>query len=162
MKPSRRNMFQLFTAALTAALPLFSRQTLGAGRPQSRRPWWQSLLAGFKHPASARQLGTWYLRTTPGGDDAATLVADLARHLCQGRPATMAGGLNDLPLRELKTLFRDRVSQDFAEGDTVEVDGWVLARSEVQLCALTALASATAGSGAGTHPGSSPKTAQNG
>jgi hypothetical protein len=35
--------------------------------------------------------------------------------------------------------LRARCRQDFARGDTVLIDGWVLARTECRLCALVAL-----------------------
>ncbi len=36
-------------------------------------------------------------------------------------------------------MLQDRIRSDFATGETVEVDGWILSRTEARLCALAAL-----------------------
>jgi hypothetical protein len=36
---------------------------------------------------------------------------------------------------DLRVLLVRRSMQDFAEGRTVELDGWILARTEARLCA---------------------------
>jgi hypothetical protein len=41
--------------------------------------------------------------------------------------------------RELRTLLAQKRERDFRNGDTAIVDGWVLARTEVRVCALIAL-----------------------
>ena len=38
----------------------------------------------------------------------------------------------------LKRYFAERRQQDFESGRTVNVDGWILSRTEAQLCALVA------------------------
>jgi hypothetical protein len=39
----------------------------------------------------------------------------------------------------LDRSFRDAIRRDFAAGETVHVEGWVLSRTEARLCALAAL-----------------------
>ena len=40
---------------------------------------------------------------------------------------------------ELRRSFRAHVTQDFEQGRTVKLDGWVFSRTELRLCALAAL-----------------------
>ena len=45
---------------------------------------------------------------------------------------------NMLP-RDLRTRIAQKVKEDFATGDTVQLKGWVLSRTEAQQCALHSL-----------------------
>lgn len=40
----------------------------------------------------------------------------------------------------LRRFVRDRIRQDFAEGRTTDVNGWILSSTEARLCAMTAIA----------------------
>jgi len=75
----------------------------------------------FGHRASARAIGERYLRTGP---DAGALRA--ARLLLR-------------PAANRNQRIRARIAADFAAGDVVILDGWVLAATEARLCALAAL-----------------------
>ena len=79
---------------------------------------------------AAIRIGRLFLRSTAAGAGVADLVAELA-----GDGAFPAGA--PLPLR--RRWFEQRRRSDFAEGRTVWVGGWLLAQSEVRLCALCAL-----------------------
>jgi hypothetical protein len=81
----------------------------------------------FKHRQSAIAIGRRYLARYP--DEASP--QRLAQAL---RPAA-----GDGPAAARRAL-RARVRADFERGDTVLLDGWVLARSECQACAALALA----------------------
>lgn len=52
--------------------------------------------------------------------------------------------LGDLPvagdIEQTRSLVGQRIRLDFADGDTIGVDGWVLSATEARLCALAALA----------------------
>ncbi len=74
---------------------------------------------------SARAIGAAYLRSCPDERlDAATLAADF--------PAEATIGA-------LRESVDGRVRDDFANARIVTVDGWLLARTEVRLCALAYL-----------------------
>lgn len=72
-------------------------------------------------------VGTRYLATHPDENDLATLLAALPP-------------VDDDPVTAAAARLRD----DFARGETVVVDGWVLARSEARAAAILALACGTA------------------
>jgi hypothetical protein len=79
----------------------------------------------FRHPESARRIGEHLLaRGAAPLDMAAPLRFD-----------STAGG--DREAR--RSALRQQAMQDYAAGNVVLVDGWVLSRTEAQLCALVAL-----------------------
>jgi hypothetical protein len=83
-------------------------------------------LAGrLRDPEAARRLGLAYLSRHPGERDFDLLHAATLKGAGEGARA----------VRRL----RARCREDFARGDTVRIDGWVLARTECRLCALVAL-----------------------
>ena len=79
----------------------------------------------------ARDLGVEYLTRHPTEDDRAALVTHVA------------------PFADLLSIFRDeqaalkafneQLRRDFLDGDIVDMGGWLLARTEIRLCALAAL-----------------------
>ncbi len=81
----------------------------------------------FRTPTAARAVGARYLAHYPGERQAGLL-----------REALFANGLPTDPAalrRHIAALCR----RDFAAGETVVVDGWILARSEARACALVSL-----------------------
>jgi len=81
----------------------------------------------FAHPRDARVIGLRYLAVRPGPVDAQTLLQEL------GRDITALAARN---APELRTAIAARQRRDFACGDTLIVDNWVLSRTEATLCAL--------------------------
>lgn len=81
----------------------------------------------FGDRAAAQALGEAYLRRYPTRPESAEVMKDL---LADHSPRDAAA---------LGRLVTERRVRDFREGRTVVLDGWVLARSEAQLCALTVL-----------------------
>lgn len=77
----------------------------------------------------ARQLGALYLTRHPA------TVDDLLRE-SGGFPAAAFGAHGR---KALARALIDRRTADFAAGRTVVLDGWVVARSEAQVCALLCL-----------------------
>jgi hypothetical protein len=78
-------------------------------------------------PASARVIGAAYLARHPAERDRSRLLKelDLGAAGCDGA--------------RIRALVADRRREDFASGRCVEVNGWILSRTEVRLCALAAL-----------------------
>lgn len=79
-----------------------------------------------------RRLGRSYLEATPEERDGPTLLARLS--LRDGIPHFEGRPRQEATWRALKA----RRDQEFAAGDTVVVDGWLLARTEARLCAVLA------------------------
>ena len=74
--------------------------------------------------------------------DAACAVGEraLALHPRQADPAPLLEELEGLDRPEdIRATLSQRRLADFACGDSLVVDGWVMARSEAQLCALVSL-----------------------
>jgi hypothetical protein len=119
----------LIVAAATAAWGGAVRATL---RPIPQPTPGTVLAHAFKHRDSAIAIGRRYLNSYPDDALPAVLARDL-RRAGAGDPAAARAAL------------RAQVRQDFEHGDTVLLDGWVLARSECRACAALALAAGAAG-----------------
>jgi hypothetical protein len=86
-------------------------------------------LAGvLQHPDSAARLGRLYLDGTPREADAARLVT-----LIGAAPVSVTTD------EALRASLDERIRNDFINGNTVAVDGWLLSITEARLCALVSL-----------------------
>jgi hypothetical protein len=110
----------------------------GATRPWrfvvevERRPLEARLAHLLHHHEAAAAIGR--AATSPEGSE--TIVRSLATRLAGG--VVEADAADD---DELRAAASRAVAADFAARDTVTVDGWVLARTEVELCVLAARSS---------------------
>jgi hypothetical protein len=92
-------------------------------------------LAGLlNHEESARIVGLVYLRVFPGEASPGVLTARLVERLPEGLQTLRTA--DDSRIRE---LLRRGIAEDFRDLRIVELHGWVFARTEARLCALTAL-----------------------
>jgi hypothetical protein len=83
--------------------------------------------------AAAKALGRRYLQQSPQAADRVALDrAALQAELFGACPACASA-------RALRQALDERRAREFLHGEIIMVDGWVLARSEVRLCALLAL-----------------------
>ncbi len=104
-------------------------------RPGSTAFVEQRLAGLFADIESAQAVGREYLDSVAGEADAAKGLAELVVRGLPGRYHT----LREASDHELRGLLAQRISEDFKEHRTVGVSGWVLARTEARLCALSAL-----------------------
>jgi hypothetical protein len=81
--------------------------------------------------STAHRAGRLYLEQTPDERDPAVLVDTLWAELASGEPIQSATAL--------RSKLAERLDADFAEGRTVEIEGWILARTEVRMYALAAV-----------------------
>jgi hypothetical protein len=81
--------------------------------------------------AAARRLGRLYVRQVPAEDDPRILA-----RLTVALPGAQQVDVIDLDRTSLRHRLDARVRGDFASGTTVQLDGWVLSRTEARLCAL--------------------------
>ena len=84
------------------------------------------------HRASAERIGRRYLAMLPADTDRPRLRM-LSRALDRALQA------NRYEPELAARLLRQGIDEDFRRGDTVVVDGWVLAVTEARLCAVIAL-----------------------
>ena len=117
---------------LAGLLPnLFGRWTPAA----ETAPTSVTLLAGLAGRADAVAVGRAYLSQAGHDGSAAALSADLMREL--GTDAQTSNA-------RLNRRINDLCRRDFAAGNVVSIDGWLLARTEAGLCILAALVDANA------------------
>ena len=83
---------------------------------------------------SAQRLGQAYLATRPAQLDPEVIARSLAAKIPQRLHRRAAGG--GVRLREVLDLV---VRQDFADGQTTLIEGWMLSETEAQLSALAVL-----------------------
>ncbi len=114
MKPSRRHVFQILTAAMAAVAVQTRAAAASVGTP-------------LESIGSMAVIGRAYLAEygTPGIE--AALEQDSA--------------LGNLQREQNRQMLLRRVTQDFADRNTVLVSGWMLSCTEARVCALAALQS---------------------
>lgn len=123
MALDRRRFLQL--AALGVVAPA---TVLGCGRGSDRSAAVDHpQLLGMLGPDRVREIGTRYRAATPSENSADAL-----------RSAISNGHRLRIPL--FGGSIDDQVHDDFADGRTVVVDGWVLSITEARQCALNSLA----------------------
>ena len=127
----RRRTFLLGAAASGLSL---AWRSLGSW-PCSQTPHTRSgRVAALDDEESARVVGREYLRAFPAEASRDVLTARVVEQLAGG--SRLLATASDDRLREL--LLR-AAAGDFDDLRTVELRGWVLARTEARLCALAAL-----------------------
>ncbi len=104
--------------------------------------WWQytsakdrlvSRLAGWIATSEdARILGRVYLASQPEEASREVLTELLSAHLDLAPFGAAIDG-------DLKQLYRARVIRDFAEANTLTIQGWILSRTELRLFGLASL-----------------------
>jgi hypothetical protein len=126
LKPSRRNVFQSIAAVITAAA--VRRQAVASSN--------DGFPASLSDTRSQEVIGRVYLAEYGGSG----VIHDIAAALGHG------SGVPDSQYRQtVRMLLCSRVTQDFAEGRTVLIGGWMLSCTEAQVCALAALRAAESG-----------------
>lgn len=106
-------------AALVSSLPSLGRRLLLS----------ESLLAVLSDPAGARDIGRAYLQQVPSEANGRQLVSLIAERYPRGMAA-------QVHVDEVREYLSNLAREDFAHGRTVELNGWVLSRTEARLCAL--------------------------
>ena len=92
------------------------------------------LIGVVEEVASAKVIGVAYLRQVPAEHDTAILVRKIVgRNLASWTVLARA----DRSLR--RSRLQSQIRHDFAEGRVVEVNGWILAKTEARLFSLAAL-----------------------
>lgn len=125
----RRRFLVLVAGGLISTLALKVRQAFSGAILESATPP-RAIVADldqlFADPDSARAVGRRYLELHPEHADlqvllnGARLGSDIHRSL-------------------LKEALDHQRRQDFLRGDTIVLDGWLLARSEIYVCTILAL-----------------------
>lgn len=123
--PTRRELVRAIGAALVVASTPLARAEVAAARAA------RTVTASFADPRAARTIGRAWLLAQPAVPPLATLLARLL--------ATDPGWRSALRSPEgVRELAAIAIHRDFLREEVVEVEGWLLARSEVLLCAIAA------------------------
>jgi hypothetical protein len=127
----RRRTFLLAAAGLGASVAWRFGPSPFRGASLSRSERLASLL---KDVEGARGVGRDYMRQVPGEASPGVLTARVAERLPGG-----LGTIDTASGDRLRELLLSAASEDFRDLRTMELDGWVLAKTEARLCALAAL-----------------------
>ncbi len=84
--------------------------------------------------ASANMIGRQYLRDAPEEADISILVDSLCRH--QSGAYLQFLRADSATVRQ---MILNQQREDFGQGRTLSVEGWILSETEIRLCALSAL-----------------------
>jgi hypothetical protein len=126
---SRRHIL----AAIGAAGALETARGWAAARVGTPDPAVERLVGLFKHRDSARAIGAAYLALHPAEANTDHLVEVITHPPEDPLLIAHAGDA------ELRAWVRRRQAHDFATGNIVKLDGWLLSATEARLCALAAL-----------------------
>jgi hypothetical protein len=126
---SRRTFLALAGAFCLASPFATSRGPIARWfRPATRRAEWRHALADVE---GAHVIGEAYLDAVPEEADV-TLMLELLE-------ASLGVQADSPPRAALRARLQDRIRHDFERDETIQLDGWILARTEARLCALAAL-----------------------
>lgn len=129
MAVSRRELLIASSGAVIAAASAVGIYTFW---PHDRELTADRLVQTLDHPQAAAEIGAALL-SSRADPQAETFRAALAAKL-------MAQGVGpDASTQTIKDAMTQLIRWDFAEGNLVDIEGWMLARSEAELCALAAL-----------------------
>lgn len=129
---SRRRFLVL--ASSVGAAALLGPRALGALEASFTERLEERLSGLFRETESVRFVGLEYLRAAPEENSVDALIGSLA--------AGVEGGRRTLETTSgdgMRALLARRMRDDFGAGETVELRGWILSRTEVRLAAIAAL-----------------------
>ena len=133
MKSYQRRDFVLQALVACGTGLLLPSIGFGGAQVQQTRTGPAEAVAGYfgYRLDAARAAGTAYL-TQLGSDTTAPSILAATRNTT----AIIEGAVSQ---REAIEMLVAAVRQDFREGRSVQVEGWILSRTEAELCALTLL-----------------------
>jgi hypothetical protein len=94
----------------------------------------ERLAGALDHQESAAVIGRAYVQAFRREASPRVLAALLVERIPGGLGAVSAGSE-----RQVRELLRRTIAEDFSDLEIVVLHGWVFARTEARLCALTAL-----------------------
>jgi hypothetical protein len=131
---TRRGFLRVLTFLSSFGLARPARALAELGESRAPNSLASKLAGFFSRKESAVLVGREYLRCAPREADVRLLV-DLICSFQEERRAELASA----DMAKLRELLLLRQRQDFGEGRTVHVHGWILSETEARLCALADL-----------------------
>jgi len=132
---TRRQFLALAAGGGLAAVAVATRPWRALVAPPPPRTAAERLAGLIRNPQSARPIGRAYLALAPREASSPRLAGLIVAGLGESPRAVDAAGDD-----ELRRLVAAGMVADFAQGRTVELDGWMLSRTEARLYALVELA----------------------
>jgi hypothetical protein len=134
MSLTRRDIIRLNAAILAA--PALATPAAASGHGRNPPDCLSRLFAEFR---SAAVIGrAWLLGQGVSLSASDSVFASLWAD-CMGALELDAADLREPEGEALEARLRSRIRQDFAEGNVVIVDGWMLSSVEAQVCAIICL-----------------------
>lgn len=121
---TRRRLLELVSAGVMLPVPVFATAIPAGARSEDRAILLRQLLPDL---AAARRVGALYLARTPEENDPLQLWHGLF------------GAASPRETALCRSLLAWRITTDFRNAQVLTLHGWVLARSEARLCALSFL-----------------------
>ena len=136
MKPGRGAMSRRSAAAVLAAAIAWPRGAVAQAGPMSMQAIMRILAAIVSEPGTALTIGQLCLNSLDAAERNPNV---LAKEIAQD-----SGCLDLRSEQDIRRRISSHVRHEFAQGIVLNVDGWILSRTEARLYALAALARATA------------------
>jgi len=122
---TRRKVLGYF-ASLLAGIPVLSLAAVGRAEALAPLGWLEKCAGLSPSFDRAAPIGRRYLAMTPAERNPTVLASRIAERV--------SGSGADFP-----AAVTSAVSRDFESGDVVMIDGWMLSRTEAQICGLAAM-----------------------
>jgi hypothetical protein len=122
-----------------SSVPTAARAAIAQTGAESSRQLAARMASVLGPQESAAMVGAAYLRQVPAGRRS---VARLQHEICQPRCAV--ADLRGVATGDLHDRLRAWVAEDFRNRSIVQVDGWLLSRTEASLAGMAALLAAGA------------------
>jgi hypothetical protein len=129
---TRRRFLTVLTSGVIGTLIASKRAPWTTDRSVGRPAHRLTML--FADAESAKAIGRAYLHITPGESNPYTLLSALRQDV-----PGLQRALRLSPDKDLRHLLALNCMEDFARSRTVELDGWIVARTEARLCAFSAV-----------------------
>ena len=98
------------------------------------------VLSSIKNLYDARLIGSHFLKLDHSLNTKGAILVELDKRLApQNKGDVFAINLNKDTNRDIRQRIRLRISDDYSKGDTVELDGWVFAKTEALIYKLAAI-----------------------
>jgi len=126
----------LLASLLSVSAPLYSSNAFASLSAESKyKDVTNGLISAFSNKKSLKHIGREYIKQLP----ASSSTSELVESILYSSSETVFHDSMLLNKKVLRKFIQDKVKEDFKQGRTISVQGWVLSQTEARLCGLAYL-----------------------